>query len=63
MIGEKSEQQKHITLLNDQITKYKQKIRELSDNNSSLIKSMEEPDDENVIQNFFSVDIFQHKYY
>ena len=63
MLGDKAEQQKHISLLNDQIAKYKQKIRELSDNNSSLMMSMQEPEDENVIQNFFNVDIFQHKYY
>ena len=32
-------------MLNDQIAKYKQKIKELSDNNSSLLMTMEEKED------------------
>ena len=63
MVNEKAEQQKHISLLNDQISKYKQKIRELSDNNSSLLMNIEDREDDNVIQNYFNVDVFQHKYY
>jgi myosin heavy subunit len=62
-VAEKAEQQKHIALLGEQINKYKQKIRELSDNNSSLLMNMEDRDDDTVIQNYFNVDIYQHKYY
>lgn len=54
---------KHIQLLTDQNNKYKQKIRELTDNNSSLIQSMDNQEDESVIKNYFATDVFQHKYY
>ena len=40
---------------------YKKKIKELSDS-SVLMPSDPDPDD-NAIQAYFNVDIFQHKYY
>lgn len=40
-VAEKAQQQKHIAHLGDQINKYKQKIRLLSDNNESLLKTVE----------------------
>ena len=61
--NEKAEQQKHIMHLGEQIAKYKQKIRELSDNNSSLMMNLEDKEDDNIIRNYFSGDVFQHKYY
>ena len=38
---DKAEQQKHINLLNDQINKYKQRIRELNESTSMITQSME----------------------
>lgn len=61
-VNEKEELQKHIAMLNDQIGKYKQKIRELSDNNSSLMMNIEEKD-EDTMKIDFNTDIYQHKYY
>ena len=61
-MNEKEELQKHIAMLNDQIGKYKQKIRELSDNNSSLMMNIEEKD-EDTMKIDFNTDIYQHKYY
>ena len=61
LIEERGEKDKHIQLLGDQINKYKKKIRELSDE-KSILNSIGDTDD-NAIQNYFNVDIFQHKYY
>lgn len=65
VLKEKIELQDHIGQLNGQINKYKQKIRELSDNNSTLMNSMseEKEDDSRAITNYFSTDVYQHKYY
>ena len=62
-VNERGEQQKHIAHLGEQIAKYKQKIRELSDNNSSLLMNLEDREEDNIIRNYFSGDVFQHKYY
>jgi hypothetical protein len=45
------------------MNKYKQKIRELTDNNSSLIQTMDNQDEESVYKNIFNPDIYQHKYF
>ena len=62
-VEEREEQARHVGLLGGQIQKYKQKIRELSDNNSSLLMNLEDREEDNVIHNYFNVDVFQHKFY
>lgn len=42
MVADKEDQQKHLALLNDHIKKYKEKIRELTNNNEGLISSLTE---------------------
>lgn len=60
---DKAEQQKHLNMLNDQIGKYKQRIRELTESNSMITQSMDGKEEESLIQNYFNTDVYQHKYY
>jgi hypothetical protein len=53
-----------LALITEEKNKYKKRVQELNENNTSLLQSMDDRgEEESVIKTYFNTDVYQHKYY